>query len=336
MLATFYLTTFMFAGVQGLPGYSAATGVIDLTLNHLIPIVSRAGVEERIARNPATAYSSDRRFREEWLPEMFGNTRIKGLDGRYHDLSEVIELGPTSALSGWNISSRMSMDGLLWRSSRTGNTWSESALNFAKANFAPGAGMGLSFIDGIEQLVEGDIYKGLLNITPAPAKAAIAAYRLANEGLTTNKNAQVIAPEELGRFAVAGQAIGFQPTEVARIKKQEGNKIEEEMEVRRSKTKVFDKIDKAILDQNASDNAMANALNVWRQHNLRYASYPDRLTIPIDSLLKHVDDLIDDKKVTNIRGQKIKDDMLKFQGRERMRVMPQPRGEQGSLIKKYE
>jgi hypothetical protein len=336
MLATFYLTTFMFAGVQGLPGYSAATGVIDLTLNHLIPIVSRAGVEERIARNPATAYSSDRRFREEWLPEMFGTTRIKGLDGRYHDLSEVAELGPTSVLSGWNISSRMSMDGLLWRSSRTGNTWSESALNFAKANFAPGAGIGMSFIDGVQQLIEGDIYKGLLNITPAPVKSVIAAYRLADEGLTTNKNAQILAPEELGRFAIAGQAIGFQPTEVARIKKQEGNKIEEEMEVRRSKAKALDKVDKAILDQNASSSAMTNALNVWRQHNLRYAAYPDRLLIPIDSLLKHVDDLIDDEKVTNIRGQKIKDDMLQFQGRERMRVMPQPRGEQGSVIKKYE
>ena len=336
MLATFYLTTFMFAGVQGLPGYSAATGVIDLTLNHLIPIVSREGLEERIAQNPATAYSSDRRFREEWLPEMFGNTRIKGIDGRYHDLSEIMEIGPASALSGWNISSRMSMDGLLWRSSRTGDTWSEDVLNFAKANFAPGAGIGMSFIDGAQQLIEGDIYKGLLNMTPAPVKSAIAAYQLADEGLLNNKNAQQIAPEELGRFAVAGQAIGFQPTEVARIKKEIGNRAEGDLEVKRSRAHVFDRIDKAVLDPNASDRTMANALNVWRQHNLRYASYPERLRIPIDSLLKHIDNLIDDKTVTNLYGQKIKNDMLKFQGRERMRVMPQPRGEQGSLIKKYE
>jgi hypothetical protein len=57
-------------------------------------------------------------------------------------LSEMMETGPASALTGWNLSRRMSMNGLLWRSPRSGDTWAESVLNFAKENLAPSSRYG--------------------------------------------------------------------------------------------------------------------------------------------------------------------------------------------------
>jgi hypothetical protein len=75
----------MFAGAQGLPGYDVATGAVDLTLNRLIPIVDDSRiVGTELLRIPLQHTSSDRRLREEWLPEFFGDARIKGIDGRYH------------------------------------------------------------------------------------------------------------------------------------------------------------------------------------------------------------------------------------------------------------
>jgi hypothetical protein len=337
MLATFYLMTFMFAGIQGLPGYDVATGAVDFTLNRLIPIFDDSGLSERIIKNPATAYSSDRRLREEWLPEFFGDARIKGLDGRYHYLSEIMEIGPPSALTGWNISSRMSMNGLIWRSPRSGDTWSEYTLNFAKENLAPGAGMGMTFIDGAEQVIDGDIVDGLKKMTPAPVKSALAAYQLASEGLVSGKGDVVIPKEELGRFAISGQGIGFQPTEVARIKRESSEAYKATKELEDSRRNAFKKLDKAILNPEAGSGAFNNAINVIGQHNRRYASYDPNYLIGMDTLDAHIKNLTDTKQISIIHGARIRNDMLRYRVQERIRAAPQPRGESGPFfIKKSE
>jgi hypothetical protein len=336
MLATFYLMTFLFAGAQGLPGYDLATGAVDLTLNKLIPIVDDSGKMERVIKNPGKANDSDRRFREDWLPEYFGDARIKGIDGRYHLLSEVMETGPASALTGWNLSGRMSMNGLLWRSSRSGDTWAESVLNFAKENLAPSAGIGLTFIDGAQQVIDGEVLQGAKKMTPAPIKSLLAAYQLSSEGLVSGKGDVVIPKEELGRFAVSGQASGFQPTEVAAAKRQSAKSYEEDKAVKDSQKRAYKKLDNAILNPEAGESALSNALNVIRQHNLRYASYPKDKRIDTDTMLEHIDNLVDSKQITVIQGSRIKNDMLKFKGRERLQAVPQPRGESGPFFKRGE
>ena len=183
---------------------------------------------------------------------------------------------------------------------------------------------------------DGDIARGLEKMTPAAIRSLLAAYRLSQEGLTSARGAVEIPKEELGRFAILGQALGAQPFEVARIKEQGKKSFEEDKAVRDSQARAYKKLDYAILNPEAGEGAMVRAQNLIRQHNLRYASYPKELRIDTDTMLQHVDNLVASDKITVVEGQRIKNNMLGFKGKERLQAAPQPRAEKGPFFKKGE
>ena len=266
----------MFHGLKGTPFYSSICTLIDLFLN------SGEDSEEkrrRRTKNPLTAESSDLRFRYEFLPEHFGDIKIPGIgkdvNGGNYKLSTVLERGPVSVLTDMNIGSRTSYDNMWFRSAPEGKNWKETALNIAEANLGPSVSAGGTFVEGLGDLANGDVQRGLEKMVPALFKGSVVAHRLAEEGAQTRNHDVMLRKEEITALNLAAQMFGFAPTRLAKIQDTNFALKEVVVEAKKEKSKLLDELkdfeqnpSKTIKDMRALDNRID-------QHNKKYGYLED-------------------------------------------------------------
>lgn len=296
----------MFHGLVGMPGYSVITSAIDAVLNSF-------GDEEekrkRRARNPFTSDNSDLRFRYEFLPKMFGDVKITGLDGRQHTLAKVLEKGAISELTDMNIGSRTSFDGMWYRGAKPGKDTIETINNTILANLGPGVSTLTNMAGSVDDFHNGHILRGLEKLVPAFFKNPITATRIAQEGVTTKRGDAMLKKSEVGADTVVAQALGFQSTRVARLQ-EEGFAIQKEViTADRARKELLTHLDEALLSSDSTFKDKQKIINQIVQHNKRYPA--EGFFIDMDTIDRSLDRAIANKGLT-IRGQQIKENLLPY------------------------
>jgi hypothetical protein len=208
---------FVFAGLAGTPLYSIGMLALQMLQDATDDDEDR---RERMRQNPMTADSVELQFRYEWLPRHFGTPTVTGVDGRQHSLADIALNGPTSELSGWNVGSRVSLDllGLWFRAPRDADTWAGTVNNMLVENI-PGASASLNMVAMGEEFSKGNITDALKVGLPAQFKSAVKAYDFATEGVRTKTEKIKLPAEDITNSDIIGTALGYNPTEVAKVQR---------------------------------------------------------------------------------------------------------------------
>lgn len=209
---------FLMGGVVGLPLYTLGMMTLQALQDATDDDEDR---RERMKKNPLTADSVEMQFRYEWLPEHFGAPTVTAEGGKQINLSDIILNGAVSEATGWNFGSRVSLDlaSMWFRAPRDADTWSQTVNNALVENI-PGASASLNIVSMGEEMAKGNVLKGLEVGLPAMVRAPIKAYRLSTEGVRTQNEKIKLAAEDISNAEIIGAALGFNPTQVAKVQQQ--------------------------------------------------------------------------------------------------------------------
>jgi len=222
------LMTGMFAGITGLPLYSAIVGTIQGIMAALRDKDDPIPLEER---------NLDLWFRNIFLPEMFG---VKG--------AAIAAKGPISTLSNVDIASSTSLSNLWFRDVRYDASLSNELVDFLVNMAGPGFSMGMDLSRAIDDFKAGHFNEGVEKLLPAFVKGGFTQYIWGKEGIhTKNQQAPIYDPDEVTKSMRLWKAFGFNPTELTLI--QETNYPTAEL-VKRTlddKKRILDRFDTEIM-----------------------------------------------------------------------------------------
>jgi hypothetical protein len=235
---------FLMGGVVGLPLYSLGMMTLQALQDATDDDEDR---RKRMLKNPLTADSVEMQFRYEWLPEHFGAPTVTAEGDKKINLSDIILNGAVSEATGWNFGSRVSLDlaGMWFRAPKDADTWTQKVNNALVENI-PGASASLNIVSMGEEMAKGNVLKGLEVGLPAMVRAPIKAYRLSTEGVRTQNEKIKLAAEEMSNAEIIGAALGFNPTQVAKVQQQNRDILNSRKDLETQKTDLLDAYKQAV------------------------------------------------------------------------------------------
>jgi hypothetical protein len=185
-----YATTFLMAGTTGMP---------------LMGTVGLAGISNLIAGmfgdddEPWDFETEYRNFLTDWLGHDMALLVAKGIPAYLGaDLSQKVGLAEIANPIPFV---------------QRGSTGQSMLANTLYAAAGAPAGMVGSAMDGVMQMANGDILKGVEQIVPLKeAKDLLRSYRYSTEGLTDRRGNVVLPPESFSAWDIAFRGMGFTPT----------------------------------------------------------------------------------------------------------------------------
>ena len=144
-------------------------------------------------------------WRTEWLPKYFGDA----------ELARTAEYGLANKLTGWDISSRISLNDMWFRDPQPGKTLTDTFLNWGQVLGGAAASTALGAAQGVQLMSQGEYERGLEKLTPASISKLLMAHRYATEGIQTSQGAQLAEKGIVPTSELTGQAIGYAPARVA-------------------------------------------------------------------------------------------------------------------------
>jgi hypothetical protein len=227
---------FLMGGVVGLPLYTLGMMTLQALQDATDDDEDR---RLRMKKNPLTADSVEMQFRYEWLPEHFGAPTVTAEGDKEINLSDIILNGAVSEATGWNFGSRVSLDlaSMWFRAPRDADTWTQTVNNALVENI-PGASASMNIVSMGEEFAKGNVLKGL-EYLPAMVRAPIKAYRLSTEGVRTQNEKIKLAAEEMSNAEIIGAALGFNPTQVAKVQQQNRDVLNSRKKLEEQKTELL-------------------------------------------------------------------------------------------------
>jgi len=230
-------------------------------------------------------------FRTVWMQEQLGGTKIAG-----KSLADILERGPVNALTGLDISSRVSLSNLWMRDTKEAKTIRDEAQAMALEKAGPSANMILSWAEGYAALMEGDYKKGVQKLTPAGVRNFATAYELYKEGAKDNKGAQLIAKDGFTGGVLLGQAIGFRSDLLSNTQYVNFKVIGLEQRINNERNKIIERLDREFRNKDMKGFAKVIDTDVvkFNKEHPSYAIDSDTLT---ESILERAE-----RRATSQRG----------------------------------
>ena len=174
--------------------HASAAGVLGLPLvNTLLAAASMLGSDDD----------------EPWDAEIALRNMLADVFGK--DASEVISKG-FSRLTPWDISGRVGLDKLIFPDIQEGLEGQRLGESAMAAGLGPVAGIGINMLKGLQTMSQGQYTRGLEEMMPAALRNPMKAVRYAREGAIDKSGIPI--REDIGAAAIAGQALGFSPSDV--------------------------------------------------------------------------------------------------------------------------
>lgn len=191
------MMTGLFAGVTGLPLYSATLAVIQGMRNAMRDDDEPFPIEEQ---------DMDFWFRNVFLPDTFGDKWAK-----------VIVKGPISTATNMDIASSTSLNNMWLRDTKSDPSLDNQFKEFAFNMLGPGVSMASNYFKAYDDFKKGHISEAIEKGMPiATFRGAIAAWRWNQEGIVTkNLGATMYEPDEVTGSMKFWKAFGFNPTELS-------------------------------------------------------------------------------------------------------------------------
>ena len=168
---------YMFAGVQGLPFYGAADALASLIIDD----------------------DEDPFLLDDWVKQSIGETGYKG---------------PLSYAFNVDIASRTGFRGLMWRADRRRREEVGEAVYIAEHFGGPSWSILTGIDRGAKDINNGNIIRGLEQMTPSWIRNQIKTFRFATEGATTRKGLKIV--DDPNAYNLFMQFFGFSNTDLSR------------------------------------------------------------------------------------------------------------------------
>jgi hypothetical protein len=177
-------------------------------------------------------------FRTVLLPELLGGTKIAG-----KPLADILERGVINALTGSDISGRISLSNLWMRDTKEYATVRESAMAMAMDKAGPSANMILSWAEAYDAFTKGEYSKGIGKAIPAGFRNFKNTFELWQEGAKDNKGAQILSKDAFTTGELLGQAIGFRSDLLANTQYVNFKMIGLERKIVNERNAILDRLD---------------------------------------------------------------------------------------------
>ena len=224
------MMSFSLAGYIGIPGISFAMGIAQGILNGLRGDDDDDELEGR---------NLEFWFRNKWMPETFGNVKIggKGLD-------ELLDRGAIAALTGYDITSSLSMNNMWFPEQKEQPTAVGEMQSWLLSLMGPGASLATQQVPkAIDYFNQGKITQGMEQLAPALFRGSLTAYRYGQEGATTSSGAVIKEPNEFTTGQLLAQSAGF-VTDGLQAKREAIFVLQGEiLKVKQERTKLLDRLD---------------------------------------------------------------------------------------------
>jgi hypothetical protein len=289
-----------FSGVTGLPLYGVVASAIGMLIDQLEDDEDK---RRRLEEDPVLAQDYDAYFRYKWLPEHFGTMNVPGTNV---PLARVAEIGPISALSGFNFAPRTSYNGLWLREGLAGKNWADSAKNLMMANIGPAVSMGGSLDLAAADFNEGNIERGIERLVPGLVRGPLMAYRLRTEGAETRGGDKIVKPEEIDDMSLAASVLGFSPSVVSDAQQKRFAALNFQQRLNSDKANALHAMNRAMWEQD--QDALKRACKKVNDFNEKY---PVGFAIDADTLDSSLS-AYEDLRMKQIRGVAVKDDELAY------------------------
>lgn len=224
-------STYMWAGVTGMPLYSLFMGLADIARELFRPLLEDKDNPEEYnedSGNPLAYASMDLWFRTYFIPRYVGGEMQQ----------RAVEMGPISAYSDVNFGSSMSLNDMFFREPQESKSVQDAVQNLMISMGVGAAGStALQVSQGIDLMLKGEGERAAEKLVPLNfLRQPLIAKRLQEEGYVTAKGVPLKDPEFYTPTKVFMQWLGFGSTEVAQQQKQSllFNKITSEVDQRRS------------------------------------------------------------------------------------------------------
>ena len=154
---------------------------------------------------PMEEINLDLWFRNEWLPQVFG------------EYAKPVMKGPISYYSNVDIGSGTSLANIWFRDSRSDPSTETTLRNIAfDLSFGAAGGVATDFLSGYDDIRTGHVDEGINKFLPAPLKGPQAAYYWSKEGvMTKNQMAPFYRQNEVTTGMLITKSMGFNPTELS-------------------------------------------------------------------------------------------------------------------------
>jgi len=331
LLSGILLMGTLFYGATGLPLYNVICSVIDALLDsfedeegYLNRAAKKMGAEEfakrqtenkrvRISKDAFSAMNSDMRFRYEFLPRWFGGMTFGGENGDRFSVATMIERGPISVLSDANVGPRMSLNGIWLKPVRESESIREYVLNHAEAMMPPAAGASKKVMEGIDDLLEGDILKGIPKLVGPFYGNPLKGEELRQEGVKNRKGDTILSADELSTTNIIAQATGISSTRAAAIQDHNFQYKNQEVIAKKKRAALLEDYGKLVVSPKKDPEDRAKVLADWKKklvaHNKRYPV--DNIYIDSDTLIESGESALE-KAGKSVRGYRIDDTLAEY------------------------
>lgn len=245
------------AGYVGIPGATMAMGAIQGILN---AIRNLAGDDDD---DPLEKRNLEFWFRNIWLPQTFGNVKIGN-----HTLDEVLDRGLIATMSGYDISSSLSMNNMWFPDVKESATAAATMQEYLLSMMGPGASLFTKQIpQAIDYFNKGEVMRGIEQLSPAFVRGVLTAERYEKEGALTSSGAAIKEAEEFTQGQLWAQRFGF-ATEGLVAQREAIFKLQGEiLKVKQERTKLLDRLDLEI--NKGDDEDVDKALEKIQKFNSR-------------------------------------------------------------------
>ena len=195
----------LLGGLKGMPLYTPFAWALAAAFNSFdddddkdVLAMIEQGVDPRVTED------NDIMFRM-WLKEKLGS-----------NWADVLSYGPASVLTGTDLSSRVSIDlkNMWFRESVSGDSTAETVLKTAIANIAP-AQMGVSILDGVDAILDGELMDGAEKMIPAFFRAWVNTAQINEEGVVDRRGNTLMDKHEIGLLDKAKFLVGGRPLKLS-------------------------------------------------------------------------------------------------------------------------
>jgi hypothetical protein len=208
LIGTLTMSAYL-AGYVGVPGASMVLGAIQAFINSMR--------DEDEEDDPLEKRDLEFWFRSVYLPNLFGDVKIGD-----QKLGEVIDAGALDSLTGYDMSSSMSMNNMWMPELKEQKTAQATMMDYAMSLLGPSASLYLKqFPAAYDDFAAGRTLQGFEKLLPAALRNPVVAYRYSQEGARTSTGAVLKEADEFTNGQLVAQALGFRTEGLAAV--QEAN-----------------------------------------------------------------------------------------------------------------
>ncbi len=171
-----------------------------------------------------------------------------------------------SRLTPWDISGRVGLDKLILPDLQEGLEGQRLGEAAMAAALGPVAGIGINVLKGMQEIGSGQFARGIETMMPAALRGPVKALRYAEEGAQDKTG--VVIKDQVSAGGIAGQALGFSPSEVRNATEGRGAIYQADQRLLQRRKELMDGYARAYMKQDVDGVAEArNEIAAFNEKN---------------------------------------------------------------------